>query len=193
MTATCFRRTLAGIFIVALLALGTAIAAGKRPIGQSAFSTDPRTDAGDWYGTWVYKSRHQRVVIWIREDSSGQPEYRLQYQSMGSAEAFNTDWTGRADYAVTGTDASFQLKAVKRDENSITGTLEWDLQFEMAGRRKSGEFEMYRAGDGRLLVMHFFNHTVTIRREGKEASDQSDTAWNFSKASKRQVLWEEIF
>ncbi len=193
MTATWFRRTLAWIFILALLSVGTAIATGRRPLGQSAFSTAPRTDAGDWYGTWVYKSRHQRIVVWIREDSSGKPEYRLQYQSMGSAETFTTDWTGRADYTVTGTDALFHLKAGKRDENSITGTLEWDLQFENSGRHKAGEFVMYRAGDGRLMVMHLFNHTVTIKREGKEASDQSDAAWNFSKVSRRQVLWEEIF
>ena len=193
MIGTYFRQTLAGIFIIALLVPGTAIAVGKRPIGQAAFKPNPRTDAGNWSGTWIYKSRQQRIVLWLREDSSGKPEYRLQYQSLSTSEAFTTDWAGRAEYTVTGTDALFNLAAGKRDENTIAGTLEWDLQFEKAGRRKAGEFRMYRGGDGRHLIMHFFNYTVTIRRDDKVASDQTDSAWTFLKASRRLVRWEEIF
>jgi hypothetical protein len=141
----------------------------------------------------VYKSRQQRIVLWLREEQPGKPEYKLQYQSTSTPEAFTTDWNGRAEYAVTGTDALFNLAATEKDGNTIRGTLEWDLQFEKSGRNKSGKFLMYRGGDGRHLVMHFHDQSLTIRRAGKEASEQTETAWTFIKHSKRHILWEEIF
>ncbi len=186
-------RTLVSLLAAAVLMLSVVHGAGTRRPGPTTLKTAPRTDSGNWYGTWIYKSRDQRILLWLRETESGKPEYRMQYQSLGTPEAFITDWTGRSEYAIAGTDAVFHLAAVKRNADSITGTLEWDLQFEDSGRRRSGEFEMFRGGDGRQLVMHFHKQALVVRRAGKEAVDEAPSAWTFIKYSKRLVLWEEVF
>ena len=193
MTAAYKRPVVAALFVIAVLIASVAGGAGERRPGLQTYKTSPRTEAGDWYGTWVYKSRDQRVVLWLRADASGRPEYRLQYQSLGTPEAFTTDWTGRSEYAVTGTDALFHLAAKERGEHSIRGTLDWDLQFERSGRRRTAEFEMFRGGDGRHLVLHFHKQSLVIRKGDKEATDNSPGAWTFIKNSRRLVLWEEIF
>jgi hypothetical protein len=131
--------------------------------------------------------------MWLREEEPGKPEFKLQYQSLSTPEAFVTDWAGRSDYTVTGTDALFHLAATEKDSDTIQGTLEWNLQFEKSGRNKSGKFLMYRGGDGRHLVMHFHEQDLTIRRAGKEATENAESAWTFIKYSKRLILWEEIF
>lgn len=193
MTAADKRPLVAALFVSVVLIASVANGAGARRPGLQTYKTSPRTDAGDWYGTWVYKSRQQRVVLWLRADAAGQPEYRLQYQSLGTPEAFITDWTGRSEYAVTGTDASFHLVANQRSKDSISGTLDWNLQFEKTGRRRVAEFEMFRGGDGRHLVLNFPKQSLIIRKGDKEATDDSPGAWTFIKNSKRLVLWEEIF
>ena len=193
MIAIPSRRTLAALFAAAFLMLSLAHGAGERRPGPTDMKLTPRTDAGVWSGTWVYKSRDQRIVLWLKETEPGKPEYSLQYQSMGTPEAFTTDWNGRAEYAVTGTGALFHLAPVKRDANTITGTLEWDLQFEKSGRKRTGEFEMYRGSDGRELILYFNKQRLTVRRAGKEGIDEAPSAWTFSKYSKRLVRWEEVF
>ncbi|MBD3868277.1 MAG: hypothetical protein IFK94_09140 [Acidobacteria bacterium] len=193
MTGTQKSRTLAALFAAAVLAMSLVHGAGQRRPGVSDLRLTPQTNAGHWHGTWVYKSRQQRIVLWLREDESGKPEYRMQYQSTSTPEAFITDWAGRADYAVAGTDAVFHLAATERDADTIQGTLEWDLQFEKGGRKRAGKFLIYRGGAGRHLVIHFHEQSLTVRKGDKEATENSSSAWTFIKYSKRLVLWEEIF
>jgi len=193
MTGNKARRTLAALFAAAVLVLSMAHGAGERRPGPQQYKATPRTDAGQWSGTWVYKSRNQRIVLWLRDNESGKPEYRLQYQSLSSPETFVTDWNGRAEYAVTGTDALFDLAAAERDANTIRGTLKWDLQFKKSGRLKTGTFEMYRGGNGRHLVLNFPKQSLTLRRGKKVATEESGSAWTFIKYSRRLVLWEEVF
>lgn len=193
MTGTQTHRILASLFVAALLLSSVAYGVEQRRPGIAEFHLTPRTDAGDWYGTWAYKSRNQRILLWLQEDESGKPEFRLQYQDLGSTEAFGTDWTGRADYTVVGNDALFHMATDKWDANTITGTLKWDLHVKSLDRQRAGKFEMYRGDDGRILVLHFFDQLLTIQRGEKKAVDETPIAWTFVKISKREIRWEEIF
>jgi hypothetical protein len=165
---------------------------GEQLPGRKAMLVAERTDAGDWYGTWYYKTRSIRVVMWIRAGQDELPEYRLQYQSLSSPESFMTDWNGLAEYSVRGNQAVYNLKPTSRDENVIKATLHWDLQFDSSGRTRSGDVEMYRGRNGRVLVMMFPDQKLTVKKKGKIASSEATLAWTFLKASKRTVRWEEI-
>jgi hypothetical protein len=152
----------------------------------------PRTDAGVWDGTWVYVSRDSRLALWLRT-TAGKPELRLQYQSLAQAEAFETDWNGVATYYLAGQPASFQIEITRRDANTIEGKWNWDLDFEDSGRYEDGAFTLYRAGDGRQLVLRFDKLERRIRRNADVTRYTIKTAWTFTKASKRLVLWDEVY
>jgi hypothetical protein len=103
-----------------------------------------------------------------------------------------TDWNGMAEYSVRGNPAVYNLKPTSRDENLIKATLHWDLQFDLSGRTRSGEVEMYRGRNGRVLVMKFPDQKLTVKKKEKLATTETTTAWSFLKASRRMVRWEEI-
>ncbi len=187
-----FRRILFPLLVLVLAAGAGSISAGEQLPGRKSMQISERTDAGDWYGTWFYKSRDQRIVLWFRRGEHNLPEYRLHYQSLGSPEAFVTDWSGVAEYSVRGHEAVFRLESKSRGENLIQGTLFWDLQFTRSGRTREADVEIYRGRDGRALVMHFLKQKLTIKRKGKTAVDETSGAWTFLKASRRIVRWEEI-
>ena len=159
--------------------------------GPADVAMPPRTDAGDWNGTWFYENRDLMLAMWMRTHG-GKPELKLQYLSRASSEAFETDWSGKARYYIAGQPAIFEIALKRREPNQIDGTWSWDVEFADSGRIEEGSFTMFRAGNGRQLVMKFGKLERVIKR--RESASRSDvtTTWAFTKVSKRQALWDEI-
>lgn len=165
---------------------------GDRFVGKVEVRVPERTDAGLWDGTWMYTSRDNRIVLWFRTEG-GKPQVKLQYQSLASAEAFETDWSGKAVYYLSGEPATFDIALTRRDANTVRGTWNWKVEFTDSGRTEKGAFTLYRAGDGRQLVFKFDNLERIVRRRDQVKHYPMDTSWTFTKASKRLVLWDEVF
>jgi hypothetical protein len=166
---------------------------GDLPIaGRVGTAVPERTDAGVWEGTWYYVYRDGWMALWIRPGGDGKPEVKLRYQSLATSEAFETDWNGRATYYLAGQPATFELSLDERTDTTIRGRWRWDVQFEDSGRTETGRFQMYRAADGRQLVLRFDEWELVIRRRDQIKRYSRPPAWTFVKASKRLVLWDEI-
>jgi len=163
-----------------------------RDFGKEAVLIPERTDAGVWDGTWFFVSRDSRMVIWLRT-VGGKPELKLQYQSLANAEVFETDWSGRSSYYLAGEPATFECLPTSRDANTIQGTWNWKLEFEDSARVEVGTFTMFRAGDGRQLVMRFDKLERQVRRNNDVKKYDLKTSWTFTKASKRILLWDEVY
>lgn len=151
-----------------------------------------RTDAGVWEGTWYYVYRDGWMAIWIRRGKDAKPEVKLRYLSLVSPEAFETDWNGKATYYLVGQPATFEIALDERTDTTIRGTWTWDVQFEDSGRTETGAFTLYRASDGRQMVLKFDRWERIIRRRDEVKRYSRPPAWTFVKASKRLVLWDEI-
>lgn len=161
--------------------------------GRSKILLPEPTDAGEWNGTWYYRNRDARFALWFRTAADGSPEMKLQYLGlMLSPEGFVTDWKTRATYNVKDRVATFALDVRERGANRIEGTWDWKLALFDSGRFETAEITIYRAGDGRQLVMFFHNFNKTIKRGSAISSIDTDQAWTFRKASKRLVLFDEL-
>jgi len=150
------------------------------------------TDDGDWHGTWTYVNRNEQMMLWI--DAQGEtPRVRVQYFSLATPEAFQTDWNGSATYELGKEPATFHMNLTQADANRIHGTWLWDVQFSSAGRTERGVFTLYRVGDGRQLAIDFSEYEKVQRRAGKVSRYSGPASWYFKKVSKRHVLWQEVF
>ena len=152
---------------------------------------DEPTTAGSFDGTWMYVNRDARFALWIRT-RDGVRQVKVQYQSLASPEAFETDWDGKALYYLSGTPVTFELKTAKTTPDQILGTWSWILTIDRSGRRESADVVMYRIGNGRLLQMDFQNYQKTITRDGKNGVIRTPLIWTWSKVSKRDLLWDEL-
>lgn len=171
----------------ALLAQDPGISRGRRVASGAA----ERTDAGVWDGTWIYVYRDGRMALWLRT-REGKPELKIQFQSTATPEAFETDWNGRADYVLAGEPAVFEMAVTEGDENTLKGTWTWKVEFRTSGRSETGRFTLYRAGDGRHMVLRFDEYEKTIRKGERGSTFKGTPAWGFRKVSKRLALWEEL-
>jgi len=163
----------------------------QRHSGSVGKKVAPRTDAGEWYGTWYYVFRDGKYALWMRMQD-GKPQAKLQFFSTTSPEGFETDWSGNSEYQVKRGKGKFSLIIDEGDENVIAGRWEWELDFGGSARVETGKFDMWRAADGRQIVLNFseLNH---IRRRGEEQEVFSSApTWSFRKASNRLVLWDEL-
>lgn len=187
---------LCALALAALAAVAWAPAAraqgSDRYFGKEDVAIPQRTDAGTWDGTWFFVSRDFRMVLWVRT-VGGKPEVKLQYQSLSNAEVFETDWSGRSSYYLAGEPATLECLLTSRDANTMQGTWSWKLEFEDSARIENGNFTMYRAGDGRQLVMRFDKLERQVRRRDEMKKYDMRTSWTFTKASKRLVLWDEVY
>lgn len=180
--------TLLGLAVVA----AAPYAAPAEQAGPAKLAVLERNDAGDFWGTWIYGSRSARIALWVREDADGLPELRMQYQSIGLPETFATDWTGAADYYVSGQPATMRIRMTDRDPNLIRGTWEWNLQLSDYGRAEKGKFRLYRGLDGRKMALVFDEFERVERRGQRVQTFDQPWAMGFTKASKRLVLWDEL-
>ncbi len=179
--------------VVALVAVVLPGPSGQTtPRGKVGSSIPGATEAGTWDGTWIYSSVDRKIALWIRT-RDGLPEIKLGYQGLSSPDAFETDWTGNANYYLGGQPVVFQLRLDKRDPNRIEATWHWDVQWPDSGRSEDGTLAMYRALQGRSLVMKFDQFEHVTRRGDKTQRQQAKPVWVFEKASKRSdALWDEL-
>ncbi len=154
--------------------------------GRSKVKAPPRTDAGDWAGTWFYVNKRRKMALWMRI-KQGTPELKLRVQEKGSN--VSTDWHGQASYQAQGKSGEFSMTVDQRDDTTISGNWVWTLGDQDKGWKETADFEMYRTGHGRQLVMRVENW----QRETAGVLRQLDLQlWTFQKASRRQALWGEL-
>ena len=151
---------------------------------------DP-TSAGSFDGTWMYVNRDMQFGMWIRT-KNGVPQVKLQYQSLSSTEAFETDWDGKAAYYLAGAPVTFELKLGACTADRIVGSWSWVLKAGMTGRSETADIVMYRTWEGRTLLMDYQNFERTITRGDKQRVFKTPTVWNWIKVSKRELLWDEF-
>ena len=151
---------------------------------------DPTT-RGSFDGTWMYVNRDAHYAMWIRT-KNGKRQVRIQYQSLANAEAFETDWDGKATYYVSGKPISFELKLGTNDPANLNGTWNWNAEFEASSRKETAELNIYRTGYGRTLQMDFKNFERTYVRNGVAKTIKVPNSWGWTKISKRELLWEEL-
>ena len=151
---------------------------------------DP-TIAGSFDGTWMYVNHDARWVLWART-KNGVPQVKLEYMSLASPEAFETDWDGKAEYYVAGSTVTFELTLGKSSADRLVGTWSWLLKIDSSGRRETADIVMQRTGYGRTLLMDFKNFEKTITRDGRDKTIKLPVAWSWTKISKRELLWDEL-
>lgn len=189
------------IFIGALLCVLAALASpsllpaqeNPPPLKASTVSSPGRTDAGEWSGTWYYKSRTEKWALWMREHD-GVPELKFQYLDYDQGENFITDWTAVSRYAAREMKGLFEPRFRTRDSDVIEGDWFWQLGtpgVDGSVRTETATFDMYRSARGRQLVLRFhdFERVYEGRRVYRLAAEQ---AWTFHKASRRLVRWQEL-
>jgi len=152
---------------------------------------DDPTTAGSFDGTWMYVNRDSRYGVWIRT-KNGAPQVRVQYQSLASPEAFETDWDGKANYFMAGNPVVFELKLGECTADRIVGKWSWVLTVGNSMRREVADLVVYRSEFGRNLVMDFQNYERTITSGGKNKVMQAPQVWNWIKVSNRELLWDEL-
>ncbi len=164
----------------------------KTSLGRMGLGLPAPTSKGSWEGTWIYVSRDVRMALWMRE-TDGKPETKFRFESMlASTETFETDWTGSTTYFVQDRPARFSFTMSEAGKDRIEGDWDWMLDMRGSSRSEKSDVEMYRAGDGRRLVMHFKNFLRTVESGGRRRIFDSPQAWTFRKLSRRQALWEEL-
>ncbi len=174
---------------VAIVAAGWS-ASPAQSQGGSRVPLPERTDAGTFVGTWYWVSRDASVALWIRE-TRRKPELKLRYLNTGHAESFETDWNGRAEYVFAGKLGKFSLESTERDANTIRGRWHWLLGPEDRGRTETARVTLYRADDGRSLVMNFED----LERSIGGASGtrlRYEQVWVLRKATDRLAPWDEL-
>ncbi len=151
---------------------------------------DP-TNAGSFDGTWMYVNRDMQFGMWIRT-RNGVPQVKLQYQSLSSTEAFETDWDGKAAYYLAGAPVTFELKLGASTADRIVGSWSWLLKAGITGRTETADIVMYRTWEGRTFLMDFQNFERKLTRGDKERVFKTPVVWNWIKVSKRELLWDEF-
>ena len=157
---------------------------------QAIMKSDP-TNAGSFDGSWMYVNRDSRFAMWIRT-KNGKRQVRLQYQSLASPEAFETDWDGKSIYYMGGKPVTFELKLTDQTADKLSGSWAWVLKFETSGRVETADVVLYRTMYGHTMNMDFNNYAKTLTRSGVDRTVKVPTSWSWTKVSKREILWQEM-
>ena len=159
--------------------------------GKAAVMMASPVDEGSFEGTWMYVNRDSHFAMWIKTEG-GKPRMRIQYQSIVTPEAFETDWSGKSNYYLSGHPVTFEFKLREGDANKITGSWLWDLETDFSGRKETADIVLQRTGYGRTMLMAFNNFEKTMRKNGDARTFKLPVAWNWTKVSKRELLWNEL-
>ena len=161
--------------------------------GRSTLGGAERSDAGDWYGTWYYVSRTQKMAIWIRDDDgTPQVKWRLSGTQSGDLDSFSTDWSSQGVANDRGQSGTFKLTLDTADQNTIAGNWAWEVRAGKNGRKDTANFELYRSGDGRHAVMRITDWKREFWGKREYAQTQEYKVWTFRKASRREAMWNEL-
>jgi hypothetical protein len=181
-------RLLAAAAVLAVALAGAATVFAQ--VSREGAELPDRTNAGDWVGTWYFVTRDTHMALWIREDGK-KPELRIQYMNTSRAESFITDWNCKASYRFRNKPGLFSFEITERDENTMRGKWRWDLGQGELRRSETAWVNLYRAGDGRTLVMNF--EDLERFHGGMIGSYMAyQQVWAFRKASNHQRRWEEL-
>jgi len=161
------------------------------PTRPSPFVQSAAVEAGTFDGTWMYVNRDAQYALWVRT-KDGKREVKLQFRSMSTPEAFETDWNGKAEYYMAGSPVAFELKLLAGDARELKGTWSWIVTFPDSGRRESSDLRMVRTGFGRDLRMEFLTYERTIMRGGQNSTVKGPMAWTWVKVAARELLWDEL-
>jgi hypothetical protein len=183
-------RKLALVAAGLLFALAGGTASAQRDYGRAALTLDERTDLGTWGGTWWYVSRDHKVALWFRGEPAA-PELKLRLLNLNSGEGFETDWKGAATYVHNSKPGTFTLEILQRDANTIEADWSWKLGIEELARTEVATILLYRTGDGRSMTMNF-EGLERIHGGPRPVRLAFAQVWNFTKASPRLVLWDEL-
>ncbi len=181
-------------FSALLGAAPAALAQGTVPDVPPSVRVPEETGAGIWDGTWVFSCRDFKIGLWIRT-KDGLPEMKMRYQSLQSPETFETDWSGKASYYVSGQPATFEITYKNRDAKHIEGSWHWEVESVGRGRVDDAVFTLFRSGYGRSAVFKFDKMEQQIRSDKtvRRFPAVPPPSWTFAKVSKRvDVLWEEL-
>jgi hypothetical protein len=186
------------VVTAAVLAIAIAVPAEEEKTGLRGFGTervvismaDP-TNAGTFDGTWMYVNRELQFGMWIRT-KNGVPQVKLQFQSLASPEAFESDWDGKAAYYLAGSPVTFELKLGTSSAERIAGSWSWVLKAGQTGRSETANIVMYRTWDGRTLLMDFQDYERVLTRGSQNKVFKTANVWNWIKISKRELLWDEF-
>lgn len=173
-----------------LLACAVAPAFAQGISGRKGFDLPPRTDAGDWAGTWYWVSRDAKLAVWIRLEE-GRPELKLRYFNTARAESFETDWNVQADYRFQGQPGKFSFELTQRDDKTIRGNWFWELGQGELRRLETARVTLYRSGDGRAMVMNFEDLERSVGGEAGAVLAYPQV-WTLRKASNYERRWEEL-
>lgn len=179
------------LLLAVVLGLSGSVSAQVSRPGRSSVIAPERNDAGSWDGTYWYVNRDYRAAMWMRT-TDGLPEIRLKLVAFGSPEEFETGWDCEASYEVPDGHGEFALSINERDANTIKGSWTWNLQVGASVRKQIGEVTIYRAGQGREVVMLFDPFKFHIGPADQERWIDVDQVWTFRKSSKRMIRWEEL-
>jgi hypothetical protein len=180
----------AALALIAFAGEETVYNSGVLPEKSVLERAEPTT-SGTFDGTWMYVNRDSRFALWIRT-RNGTPQVKLQYQSLATPEAFETDWDGKAVYYLAGNPVNFDLKLGDANTNQIKGSWSWALVVDRSGRREMADLVLYRTGYGRTLMADFQNYRKIVTREGKDTIFKAPVNWTWMKVSKRELLWDEL-
>ena len=153
-----------------------------------------KTDEGNWDGSWFYINLDVQFGFFMRTQDA-LPELSVEYRSRYSPESFRTDWTGKSSYFLGGRPASFEMRITERDANEIKGTWRWEKFQGRARTLETGNFTLYRSGDGRKLVLKMEDlQRITYDPDTDEETARRSVprVWGFPKASRRIVRWVEL-
>lgn len=161
------------------------------PGGRIEIAVPEATQAGDWDGTWFYKSAQMKMVLWMRTQK-GKTELKLRYESGQRPLDFETDWKGDATYYTAERPGSFQIHLTRSDPNRMEGTWFWETPLGTAVKIEKGTFTIFRTYDGRFLAFKFNDYELNSVHQGKPYTSSMPPVWTFQKASRRQALWDEL-
>lgn len=151
---------------------------------------DPVT-AGSFEGTWMYVNRDARFVLWSRM-KDGVPQVKLQYQSLASPEAFETDWDAKALYYLGEAPVTFSLALDLRTADRMEGKWTWIVDGGSRQRKETADIVIFRTEYGRSLQMDFLNFERLVIGGGKNRIMHMPLVWTWTKISKRELLWDEL-
>ena len=186
------RRLAACLLASALTGLATGSAPAQEPVSRADVGVAQRTTAGEFPGTWAYASRDEQFALWFRE-RAGRIEMRVGFASTFNSEAFETDWLGDAQYDFGSTGkGTVSIRLTETSTDGLRGTWDWRLVTAGTTRSQKGTFTIYRALDGRSLVVDFAEWEWRVTDERGERKAAPKRALQFTKVSKRLALWDEL-
>jgi len=179
--------------LILTLALSLATQALAQKATRGALSLPEPTTRGSFEGSWYYVDPGYQIALFVWRDKAGALRTRYQLRSKQGAE-FRTDDGGFAKYVDRGQPAEVLFTGGLGDGDRIRGRHERTLQSPGGTYRESGDFEVYRAEEGKKLVLLYPEWKIELTDPDGRVTTTTKTDVNriFRKASDIVVEFDEI-